>query len=143
MDQSLEPDQRFSLLLSQMDTDMRRQDASAAETTQQSFTASENGKNEMDQTIEGILQSREKTHGLYSVQSAMSQRLKSLIRTSPNWEDMPEYMQESLEIIEQKIARILSGNAYEPDHWLDIIGYAALVVRELDQVNQETRSQNV
>jgi hypothetical protein len=52
---------------------------------------------------------------------------------------MPEYMQESLEMIEQKIARILSGNAYETDHWLDIIGYAALVVRELDQVNQEVR----
>ena len=139
MDQSSEPDQRFSLLLSQMDMDMQRQGGSAAGTTQPSFMASEDGKNEMDQTIEGILQNREKTHGSYSVQSAMSQRLKSLIRTSPNWADMPEHMQESLEMIEHKIARILSGNAYEPDHWLDIIGYAALVVRELDQVTQEMR----
>jgi len=139
MDQSSEPDQRFSLLLSQMDTDLRRQDASAAETTPLSFMASENGKSEMDQTIEAILQSREKTHGSYLVQSAMSQRLKSLIRTSPNWADMPEHMQESLEMIEHKIARVISGNAYEPDHWLDIIGYAALVVRELDQVTQEMR----
>jgi len=92
----------------------------------------------MDQIIEATLQSREKTHGSYSVQSAMSQRLKGHIRTSPNWHDLPEYMRESLEMIEQKIARILSGNACEPDHWVDIMGYAALVLRELDQEQQQS-----
>jgi len=90
----------------------------------------------MDQIIEATLQNREKTHGSYSVQSAMSQRLKSHIRTSPNWEDMPDHMRESLEMIEHKIARIISGNAYEPDHWLDIMGYAALVLRELEQIGE-------
>ena len=45
-------------------------------------------------------------------------------------------MRESLEMIEHKIARIISGNAYEPDHWLDIMGYAALVLRELEQIGE-------
>ena len=138
MDQSSGADQRFSSLLSQMDTDLRRQDEYVAVTTQQSFTGSEDGRIEMDQIIEDTLQSREKTHGSYLVQSAMSQRLKGHIRTSPNWEDLPEYMRESLEMIEHKIARILSGNACEPDHWVDIMGYAALVLRELDQEQQQS-----
>lgn len=138
MDQSSEREQRFSLLLSQMDTDMRKQAAYAVETTPPSYTGSENGRNEMDQNIEAILQSRELTHGLYSVQSATSQRLKSLIWTSPNYRDMPDFMRESLEVIQQKIARIVSGDACEADHWIDIIGYASLVLRELDASRQET-----
>lgn len=137
MDQLSERDQRFSSLLSQMDTDMRRPDGYAEETTQQSYTGSEDGRIAMDQNIEAILQNREQTHGSYSVQSATSQRLKSHIRMSPNWDDMPDYMREALEMIEQKTARILSGNAYQPDHWVDIMGYAALVLRELRQVQQD------
>lgn len=143
MDQSSEHEQRFSLLLSQMDTDMRKQAASVAETIRPSFTALEDGRNAMDQNIEAILQNREQTHGLYSVQSATSQRLKSLIWTSPNYQTMPDHMREGLEMIQHKVARIVSGNAYERDHWVDIMGYAALVLRELDQVQQMTGGENV
>ena len=143
MDQSSEREQRFSLLLSQMDTDMRKQAASVAETIRPSYTALEDGRNEMDQNIEAILQNREQTHGSYSVQSSTSQRLKDHIRMSLNWDDLPYDMREALEMIEQKIARIVSGNAYERDHWIDIMGYAALVLRELDQVQQMTGGENV
>ena len=46
-------------------------------------------------------------------------------------------------MIQHKVARIVSGNAYERDHWVDIMGYAALVLRELDQVQQMTGGENV
>lgn len=36
-------------------------------------------------------------------------------------------------MIQHKIGRILSGNAYEVDHWKDIAGYATLVVKILEK----------
>jgi hypothetical protein len=40
-------------------------------------------------------------------------------------------------LIQQKIARIVCGDPWERDHWVDIMGYAALVLRELDKAQTE------
>ena len=37
-----------------------------------------------------------------------------------------------LEMIGHKIARVLAGDCNHKDHWMDIGGYAQLVVRELE-----------
>jgi hypothetical protein len=42
-------------------------------------------------------------------------------------------MQESLDMICHKMARILNGNPYHFDSWHDIIGYARLIESELDK----------
>ena len=39
---------------------------------------------------------------------------------------------ESMDLILTKIARILSGDPNEPDHWRDIEGYARLANKEED-----------
>lgn len=44
-------------------------------------------------------------------------------------------MKESIHMIQQKIARIICGDPFEPDHWRDIEGYARLVSRELGDKN--------
>lgn len=48
---------------------------------------------------------------------------------------MPFYMREAIHMMQHKIARIISGDPFEPDHWLDIEGYARLVSRELESEN--------
>jgi hypothetical protein len=40
-------------------------------------------------------------------------------------------MRESLDMISNKIARIVNGNPSEPDHWIDIAGYATLIANRL------------
>ncbi|CAB4172042.1 hypothetical protein UFOVP1552_8 [uncultured Caudovirales phage] len=55
---------------------------------------------------------------------------------------MPFYMRESVHMIQQKIARILSGDPFEPDHWMDIEGYARLVSIELGAKNDGTSQQS-
>lgn len=78
-----------------------------------------------------ILDEREKTHGDFLDVSSISQQLKRYIK---NWNrDLPDYQQEALEMICVKIARILSGDCTEPDHFRDISGYAELVVRTLEK----------
>jgi hypothetical protein len=74
-----------------------------------------------------ILKTRAKTHGDFTELAAVAQALKTTIRSAPNWHNLPYHMREALEMDATKTARILCGNAYEPDHWHDKAGYATLV----------------
>jgi hypothetical protein len=118
-----------------MDTDLRKQVDYAAETTRPSYTPSNNGSLSMDQNIDNILSARETTHGCYVEQSTFSQTLKQECEQAGNWQEMPFYMKESIHMIQHKIARIICGDPFEPDHWRDIEGYARLVSRELGDKN--------
>ena len=133
-------DARLGSLLSQMDTDLRRQGGSVTETTPASYMRSNNGSSIMEQNIDNILSARETTHGSYVEQSTASQTLKRLCEQARNWDQMPCYMRESVHLIQQKIARIICGDPWEKDHWVDIMGYAALVLRELDRLQEEGRN---
>jgi len=74
-----------------------------------------------------ILKTRAKTHGDFTEVARIAQQIKTVMRESPNWHELPNHMRESLEMDATKTARILCGNAYEPDHWHDKAGYATLV----------------
>ena len=76
-------------------------------------------------TLSIILESREKTHGDFGNVAAAAQTLKSCFREFGS-ERIRLEQQESLDMIASKIARILCGNPDEPDHWIDIAGYAKL-----------------
>ena len=78
-----------------------------------------------------ILNEREKTHGSYASTAAMAQQNKDCYTHAPNWLEMDDTQRESLDLIATKIARILSGNPHEIDHWVDVAGYANLIVRDL------------
>lgn len=80
----------------------------------------------MADNINEILTQREKTHGKYFDVSKLSQTLKEIIRDTPNWEKLNDGQKESLEMIANKLGRLLSGDANFRDHWDDVCGYAAL-----------------
>ena len=78
--------------------------------------------------IKETLSTREGQYGQYKNVSQISQDIKKVMRQSPNYYVMPDYARESLDMIANKMARILNGNYYLNDSWHDIGGYAALVV---------------
>lgn len=78
-----------------------------------------------------LLNLRDATHGDYFVTARLSQALKHYFREEPGWHKLYGYQQESLDLIAVKIARILSGDPMEKDHWVDIAGYANLCVARL------------
>lgn len=86
--------------------------------------------------MNSIINEREKTHGPFVTVAAKAQQLKDMIQGGKNWDEMDDVQRESLQMIASKIARILAGNHDEVDHWRDISGYAELVVRELDRINE-------
>lgn len=86
-------------------------------------------------TIETTLQERGKTHGDFTENSAISQRVKSMMRSAENWRRLEDYQREALEMTAHKIGRILAGDPNQTDHWHDIAGYATLVEKALHKSN--------
>lgn len=86
---------------------------------------------QIDATLD-ILGERETTHGSYPETARMAQRIKKEMRAHMAWNAMSAQQCQSLEMIATKIARIICGDANEPDHWKDIEGYARLVSRGME-----------
>ena len=87
--------------------------------------------------VNDTLSKREGQYGQYKVVSQISQDIKKIMRQSPNYYTMPDYARESLDMIANKMARILNGNYYLNDSWHDIGGYAALVVMTNEDLETE------
>jgi hypothetical protein len=75
---------------------------------------------------QAVIEGREASHGDYRVQAGMAQVLKREMRQTKGWLELSLEQRESLEMIAVKISRILNGNPNEPDHWIDLAGYAQL-----------------
>jgi hypothetical protein len=85
----------------------------------------------MNTNTQDILKEREKTYGQFERHAKISQDIKHVMRNAPGWAAMASDQQEALEMIAHKIARILNGNPVYIDSWVDICGYAQLVVNRL------------
>ena len=84
-----------------------------------------------------ILMEREQTYGRYEIVSNISQDIKRVMQASPNYRIMPNFARESMDMIANKIARILNGSYYHEDSWRDISGYAQLVLMTLEDLHKE------
>ena len=87
----------------------------------------ESSKTSKHIALQVTLTERGKTHGDFKENSLISQDLKLVARSGDKWQTLKFFQKESLEMILHKIARIVSGNPNESDHWRDIAGYATLV----------------
>ena len=80
-----------------------------------------------------ILSDREQTHGLFREVAGYSQAIKNVMRTARNWNRLDVAQAQALEVIADKVARILCGDPSYQDHWQDGAGYFELVLRDLVQ----------
>jgi hypothetical protein len=90
-------------------------------------------KKDMNKTIDETLEQRGNNYGDYRDVAYTAQELKKILRYSKMWHSMEPYMQESLDMICNKAARIVNGNPYYDDSWHDICGYATLVEKQLEK----------
>lgn len=78
-----------------------------------------------------ILLERGATHGDFTDNADTAQQLKFVARSSVGWSKLTNVQREAIEAQLCKIARIVTGNPDEPDHWRDIQGYARLAENRL------------
>jgi hypothetical protein len=82
--------------------------------------------------LNDLIAERAKTHGSWVENARLAQQMKEEWRKAEGWKRLSMGQREGLERIAEKIARILAGDSNHLDHWMDIAGYAKLVVRELE-----------
>lgn len=83
--------------------------------------------------IETTLGERQKTYGDFSDVAHRAQVIKAAIRSGGQWNKLASCQRESLEMIANKLGRILEGDMNHVDSWHDIAGYAQLVVKYLER----------
>jgi hypothetical protein len=88
-----------------------------------------------------ILNERQKTHGEYANVARIAQAMKDLLATGPSYHKLTPEMRETLDLICTKNARIVCGNPFEEDHWIDGSGYYDLVVFNLKDKNTASRAE--
>ena len=81
--------------------------------------------------LDGMLEQRKRTHGPWKEYADKAQRLRSFCESGKPGMDTSEA--EGLNQILGKIARIVTGDPSEPDHWKDISGYATRVFENLEK----------
>jgi hypothetical protein len=80
-----------------------------------------------------VLNERETTHGDYRDTARIAQRLKDAVRREASFDALDDTAKESLDLICTKVARILSGNSRNIDHWRDVSAYAGLIAERLER----------
>jgi hypothetical protein len=90
--------------------------------------------------IQDVLKERDSHYGEFKFLAAGIQMLKLTMRNGKTWYRLEYDQKEALEMIAVKIARILNGDPNYIDSWLDIAGYAQLVVNRLEQDAAQAQS---
>ena len=81
-----------------------------------------------------ILNERGTTYGEFHNRAALSQSLSDIMTTGRSWPKLSPAQREALQMIQHKIARILNGDPFYLDSWVDIVGYAELGKRETERL---------
>ena len=86
-------------------------------------------------TVEATLAQRATTYGDFTDHARICQMLKDdmVNCTGSKWKRLSAVQKQALEVIVDKIARILSGDPDYADNWHDIQGYAKLAEERLPQ----------
>ena len=83
--------------------------------------------------IDDILKERGSRYGKFSRHAEICQKLKGVMLDTPSWNELSDSQKQSLEVIADKIARMLNGDPNYKDNWVDIIGYSQLILDELEE----------
>lgn len=94
----------------------------------------------MTDQISAILAQRGTTHGNFTDNSRISQRIKRILREEGMYDRMSPVQAEAVDMIVHKIARAVAGNANYADHWDDIAGYAKLVSERVNAPKPTSQS---
>ena len=83
----------------------------------------------METGVKEILKERGSRYGEFKEHARITQELKYVVSGSNS--KLSDSQREALDMIMHKVGRILNGDPDYDDSWVDIAGYAQLVVDEL------------
>ena len=90
--------------------------------------------------LEQTLAERGGRYGTFEHHATLVQTFKKIAEAAPSWYKMTPWEKQALEVIFDKIARMLNGDPHYLDNWHDIQGYAKLVEDILNAYQNPTAS---
>lgn len=87
--------------------------------------------------VEKVLEERGSKYGPFARHASATQNLKRVMKDAYNgshecsYDELDPVLREALDMIAHKLGRIVNGDSYYDDSWVDIAGYAQLVVDHL------------
>ena len=88
-------------------------------------------------SINKTLEQRGERYGKFKDVAATTYALQEILRDAKNHEHMTDDQVIALDMICNKMARIVNGDPSYIDNWHDISGYATLVEQELNITNRD------
>ena len=88
-------------------------------------------------SINKTLEQRGERYGKFKDVAATTYALQEILRNAKNHEHMIDDQVIALDMICNKMARIVNGDPSYSDNWHDISGYATLVEQELNITNRD------
>ena len=88
-------------------------------------------------SINKTLEQRGERYGKFKDVAATTYALQEILRNAKNHEHMTDDQVIALDMICNKMARIVNGGPNYSDNWHDIAGYATLVEQELNITNRD------
>ena len=83
--------------------------------------------------IEKTLEDRGKNYGEFPGVARISQNIKNAMQQNVGYRELRPIQKEALEMMANKMGRIINGDPDYADSWHDIGGYAELVVKFLEK----------
>jgi hypothetical protein len=84
-------------------------------------------------TLEETLKERGAQYGPWDRHAATAQQLMHIVDLGLTAQRLSHSQRETLHMICHKIGRIVNGNCNHTDSWVDIAGYAQLIVKQLEK----------
>lgn len=82
-------------------------------------------------SVEETIKQRGELYGDFADAAHTMQRLKNAVRSHKNWDRLPTYQCEAIDMILHKIGRHINGDHQYVDNFHDIGGYAKLAEDEI------------
>jgi hypothetical protein len=91
----------------------------------------------MANEINDILNERGNRYGDFASNATTTQMIKHALSLGENSHNLSYAQREALDMIAHKMSRIVNGNPDYIDSWVDIVGYAQLVIDRLESQDEE------
>lgn len=107
---------------------------------QRDFTIIEPTANDVTFNIHQVLDERGNRYGKFTDHASITQALKRTMAAGRSWFGCTDSQREALEMIAHKIGRMVNGDPFYRDTVVDIIGYAQLMLDDMDKESKDARA---
>ena len=93
----------------------------------------------IEDTVASVLKDRGSRYGEFTDNARITTSIMAIMESGATWLKQPDTNKEALRMIAHKIARVVSGDPFHEDNFVDIAGYAELARKEIVKCGRKSQ----